>query len=432
MHPRQKFDSAQIGRVPFTASRYRVVPRADILQGLAVCWSYEAQTEGQEFALAKAEEALAELHALGLPFAPEGGGPLRYDPCEVMNTLKVAGDVGLSATWDRCVANGRRMIRELGGVSRSDTPRHFRVTLRRDFNARELHPGRAARLRLPGPLLAATQKSRVTVRALDGLKARIGEGAPGRLEVVVPPDRLSADLLAIEASIDLDAAPEGGSEDRRDARPLSDEERRLYTAGREGLIVVSPKIRAYAKERVGKARADHEILERLWTGVRELEFGHIQYDALDPVDPLAHALSTRWVNCHLGAALLSGLCRASGIPARVVGGFCLYAIGPYYHYWTEVYLERRGWIPVDLAGLPLARRPEDPSWLDVFFGRLDQRLKIECFPRVFTGHVGVRMPPEWYMVTKRRGNALQRCYHRVHDGGFLYGDTVSVELVARP
>ncbi|MEZ6197455.1 MAG: transglutaminase-like domain-containing protein [Planctomycetota bacterium] len=44
--------------------------------------------------------------------------------------------------------------------------------------------------------------------------------------------------------------------------------------------------------------------------------------------------------------LFVALCRARGIPARFVEGFCDDAVGPQ-HYWVEVLLPRRGWRIVD-------------------------------------------------------------------------------------
>lgn len=59
-------------------------------------------------------------------------------------------------------------------------------------------------------------------------------------------------------------------------------------------------------------------------------------------------------NCTDFHALLIGLCRASGIPARFVIGFPIPegskegSIGGY-HCWAEFYLEGKGWIPVDAS-----------------------------------------------------------------------------------
>jgi transglutaminase-like putative cysteine protease len=56
--------------------------------------------------------------------------------------------------------------------------------------------------------------------------------------------------------------------------------------------------------------------------------------------------------CGSQSLLLAALCRAAGIPARVVWG-CLYT--PEYggsfghHGWSEVYMGEAGWIPIDVT-----------------------------------------------------------------------------------
>lgn len=67
-----------------------------------------------------------------------------------------------------------------------------------------------------------------------------------------------------------------------------------------------------------------------------------------------HACDLKRGNCTDFHALLIGLCRASGIPARFIIGFPLPEekkegnIGGY-HCWAEFYIEGKGWIPVDAS-----------------------------------------------------------------------------------
>lgn len=67
-----------------------------------------------------------------------------------------------------------------------------------------------------------------------------------------------------------------------------------------------------------------------------------------------HACDLKRGNCTDFHALLIGLCRASGIPARFIIGFPIpegNKEGPIggYHCWAEFYLEGKGWIPVDAS-----------------------------------------------------------------------------------
>lgn len=57
-------------------------------------------------------------------------------------------------------------------------------------------------------------------------------------------------------------------------------------------------------------------------------------------------------SCGAQSMLMAALCRASGIPARVVWG-CVYTTeygGSFGHHgWNEVYAGKAGWIPVDVT-----------------------------------------------------------------------------------
>jgi len=67
-----------------------------------------------------------------------------------------------------------------------------------------------------------------------------------------------------------------------------------------------------------------------------------------------HACDLKRGNCTDFHAMLIGLCRASGIPARFIIGFPIPegakegSIGGY-HCWAEFYLQGKGWIPVDAS-----------------------------------------------------------------------------------
>jgi hypothetical protein len=414
-----------------TLRRYRVVPRRDILEMLVLsCWLHDAR-QGQTHAMQRrAELALEELVRFSLPVARgASAAEERYDPVEVMNLLKVAGEAGACSAWEDHLATARRLVCDFGArAAEAPPPRDFALTLQREFPGSAARRGAPLRLRVPAPLACATQTATTAVRVLGARDFDLDESIPGRVAVVVhaPP---ADGPITIEARIHVAAAAVRhalASPPARVAR-LSDEERRLYTAPKERIIVVSPRVRAQAAAIVDGAHTDLEILQRLWHFLRDFEIGHLRYDALDPVDPLGGLLATRWIDCYSGAALLTALCRAQNLPARVVGGYCLYPAGPYYHYWCEVHLEAHGWIPIDFMGPALARKGGDAEWRDLFFGRLDYRLKTECLPRSFTGHIGVPIPPAWYVVSAIHGRGAERRYYDVDTQALLYRDIITVD-----
>jgi transglutaminase-like putative cysteine protease len=75
-------------------------------------------------------------------------------------------------------------------------------------------------------------------------------------------------------------------------------------------------------------------------------------------------------NCTDFHALLIGLCRASGIPARFIIGFPIPegkqegSVGGY-HCWAEFYLEGKGWIPVDAS-----EASKNKAKKEYYFGKL--------------------------------------------------------------
>lgn len=85
---------------------------------------------------------------------------------------------------------------------------------------------------------------------------------------------------------------------------------------------------------------------------------------------IIYACDSKRGNCTDFHALLIGLCRASGIPARFVIGFPLPegkregSIGGY-HCWAEFYIAGKGWIPVDAS-----EASKNKSRKDYYFGNL--------------------------------------------------------------
>jgi transglutaminase-like putative cysteine protease len=77
-------------------------------------------------------------------------------------------------------------------------------------------------------------------------------------------------------------------------------------------------------------------------------------------------------NCTDFHALIIGLCRAVGIPARFAIGFSVPNDKPEgqiagYHCWAEAYIKGKGWIPMDAS-----EASKNPEQKDYFFGAHDE------------------------------------------------------------
>jgi hypothetical protein len=228
--------------------------------------------------------------------------------------------------------------------------------------------------------------------------------------------------MALGARLSFAARPQAPCPGQGDGGP----DQALYLRRREGLIVVSDRISALARSLAGAGASSLEAVRAFWDYINsELICGVLRYDQVDAVAPCDWVLDSGWFDCHLGSALFAALCRAHGIPARVVGGYVLYRPAPGNHYWAEAWIENQGWTPFDFLGWDLSRGGRDREWRDVFFGRIDCRMTTERLPREFTGAVGVPIPEAWGLLQVAMAGGLEISFLDIN-GTPVYADTVRV------
>ena len=116
-----------------------------------------------------------------------------------------------------------------------------------------------------------------------------------------------------------------------------------------------------------------------WRRARQLYDGLLRrlvYDGRRAADPLA-ALAAGSGDAYDFAILYAALLRAAAVPARPVAGYLVQSPERLHaHHWTEFYLHRFGWVPVDPAlgsgvGLLPIAPGVDPA--ENYFGNLDNR-----------------------------------------------------------
>jgi Transglutaminase-like superfamily len=412
--------------------RYRTVAEARIIELLLyIGWPFEIRGVNAAAAMREAAETLDRWVEMGLPFETTPGGERRFDPAEVQNFFRWAAFHRGDPFWrERFVAAGRRSVREFHPVGASPgpppptalAPQRFSVTLRREFNLQGRRPGDRVRLRLPLPLEDDALRDLTIVRLppLDD-EADVSI-APGRLDVriPVPPDRTAS--LGIRATF---AAYPTIPNQRTATLPPTEIE--LYTRPSEGIVQVSPRIRALANELAGASREPWAAVRAFWDFMLDrLTIGVTHYDELDPSHPTDLALETGWSDCHLGSALLVALCRARGVPARIINGYLLYPAIPVSHYWTEVWIDDRGWVPFDAMSLELSAKGRDAPWRDYFAGCLDYRMKTQCLPRLFNATPTVRFPPAWHILMRALGDGGEIGVYANGSGALVYRDQISV------
>jgi hypothetical protein len=283
------------------------------------------------------------------------------------------------------VSNRRVCVERLAAAGPNLTV-HFQRTFALDAVA----PGTRLRLRLPLPL---------------------AETATPAIRVV--PDPTPPDVLVqinqgrLEARFVHDGRPEvtfgatlhlGATETTASAEPSSPPDP-MYLAPREGLIVVTDRIRRLAHELAPAGTPPLAAMRAFWDYLfAHHTCGTIHYDQVDPAAPGDWMLDSGWFDCQLASSLLVALCRARGIPARLNAGNFLYPSTPANHFWLEIWLEDGGWTPFDTFSWDLAGGGRDPAWRDRFFARLEPRLTTERLPRECVGPIGIPLPRQWLMM----------------------------------
>jgi hypothetical protein len=414
---------------PKANEHYRSVPESTIVQILLLAgWAVEVDAGQRHWAEGESYDALETWIAKGLGYRLAPDGQRMFDPAEVVNFLKWAGLTGRDNFWlHHYVKTGRALVNEfrreqVSGDCRTDyQPTRFRMTLRRTFNLRDSHQGVKLRLRAPLPLVGNYLCNR-TIKPLPvtDCDAVISIQAE-RMEVRFPPAGNRTATIGADAS--FVATPSTGGY----VHPsLSSSE--LYLRKVEGFIRVTPRVEALAASLSGECRSDRETVAAFWAYmIDELICGIIRYGEVAAPRAVDWVLDQGWYDCQLGSALLVSLCRARGIPARVVGGHLLYRLAPTNHYWAEVWIDGTGWCPFDLLCWDLSEGGLDPAWRNIFAGQVDYRAVTQCFPLAFIGPMSVQFPSSWHMVQAIAGNCVEVAFLDANDGSLIYRDHIAVE-----
>lgn len=407
-----------------TAPRYRTVREARIIDFLI---SPYAIAEGRRPAdEAAARTVLQRCMSLGLPFRTEHGGERLFDPVEVVNGIKQLHFSRGEPIWmERSVGMLRRLMAEAVPGTEPEAPPDlsrlgaelYRVTIRRCYGPTDHGRGAKLRLRLPLPL--------------EGLKnVHVLPLAGHDIEYRILRGRIEAQLTAFQAGeIEIGAMMEFNADPTALSRepPPDEAARRLWTRTREGLIHVDSNIRELALQITKGHEEPWQMMQGLWDYLFDgFRLGFIHYDHLNPEDPLGETLRTKRFDCLTGSALLVSLCRALGLPARLVSGYTLNPVLPTAHHWCEAWLPGSGWAAFDLYAFDLAGGDRNSPWRQHFFGRLDHRLVSERLPLEFCGTGNVRLPAAWQLVGCRRDDGAENSYETLDTGDLVYRETVDV------
>lgn len=385
---------------------YRTVPQSRLIDTLLL--EGYAHTSDITAAHNEIHQALERWSADGVGFRLNEQGERLFDPVEVVSHLKNAGLQGRDDMWEtRFVPTLQRFVSDLKIADDA------RLTYSRTFTTGHILAGQSLRLRMPLPLSGRYGRLEIkTDLPPEVISHRINDG---RLEARIITSGSAEIRLGVE--IDLEHLPENTPA----AAPPTD----IYLRPKEGLIVITPLIEALA-QRLAGTRPMEESLRAFWNYLMDdYVFNPLHYDQISPEAPLEWVMDAGCYDCQLASAFFVALCRARGLPARLVGGHFLYRRSPTNHYWAEVWLEDRGWTPFDFLSWDLSRGGRDMQWRDHFHGQVDARLITECLPQFFVGALGVPVPLVWHILRTAEGGGAEVELIGV-DGLSVYRDQIAV------
>jgi hypothetical protein len=404
-----------------------VVGAEEIIEQLMIqCWLFQARSGARSWARQQAELTLERLLTKGLPYE-NGSHGLRLDPYAAANMIKTrAGELN-DESWAAWQETSHR-----NAVSLSPEPYLYELSMRREWHSYVRTPGRSVVLRIPLPSRQA-QRGPAVVEIVEppGCEVEIRE-TPGRLEVRLDPAQLEGPVVA-----DVCVKFVGGdtSDPLITAAPLGGQttaDEQVWLRDREGLIVVNQKVRDLAATLANGCSDAREYLHAVWRWLMsELSFGDWHRSDLEEGDPLGWLLKTRRADCFLGSSMLVALCRARGIPARLVTGFLLHPanIGP--HSWSEARLAPGLWVPFDFGSWCYsAGNPNDSQWGSFYRGRVDARFLAETAPREFTGWGSAPPPERWYRLESLDGQRIVHTLHSLPDNRLFRRDILNLNIHA--
>lgn len=416
-------------------ARYRVVDEARIVEMLVLIgWAIDVRLGRREQARRDAAATLERWIRSGLAHGRSPSGERLFDPAEVSNFFRRSPDPFYA---ERFVAQGRALALAFHpGAAPPDAPpspdtlppERFSVTHSREFAVPRAAPGARVLLRLPLPIEdGALRDLRFELLAPPDADAEIAV-APGRLDVRIAAPAAPTTTLGVRTSFVSDPAHRSAAPD-----PLSDADRELYTRPAEGVVRTTPRIRALAGEIAGRERDPFAVVCRFVDYLTDrMTCGVVHYDELDPSAPTDWALDTGWFDCQLGSALVVAMCRARGIPARLVAGNLIMPATASGHFWLEAWLEGRGWLPFDTNVGDLSRRGHDPAWRGYFAGKLDYRMKTQVLPRTFNLSPSVRFPAVWHTIARIDGDGAASATWDSATGALVYRDRIVVQRGDEP
>lgn len=151
---------------------------------------------------------------------------------------------------------------------------------------------------------------------------------------------------------------------------------KAYLSADEGIPSLSPKVIELKDSITGKTKNNYEKAKLIYNYMIK-NFTITNTTDSNPNSSPEDLISTGTGDAYSFATIFTALCRSAGIPAVPV---CGVLIDTQYttknHWWTELYFEKYGWFPVDIAlgaGLDYSPFTEITDKKDYYFGNIDNQ-----------------------------------------------------------
>lgn len=357
--------------------------------------------------------------ATGMPYTADENGHIKVDPVEVMNWMIQQGLNGADTFWrDRYVSSEQQLYVQIRGMSNGSIPkpiqcpsRRFRIRIERHYNV-EKPAGVRMRLRLPVPFNGVGQT--VHELLMDQEPPWQSELAPGRVEWGVPLGWHGMARLGLQATVEC-------WPDASLSATLTEDERVRLTRMDEGFIENLPDIVNLSRQLQADNRDPLSFAQSAykWT-LRNLRFGSVDYGLLPERGALQEILRQGRADCQLWSAIFCAVCRASGVPARVISGYQLHKERPFHHYWAQAWIDGAGWRNWDSATWRLSAAGEFPEWEELFDGHMEPRLVLQVLPQTFFGTGSIRFPAHWHMLYRPAEHGIATSYVDSQTGQLIF------------
>jgi len=143
-----------------------------------------------------------------------------------------------------------------------------------------------------------------------------------------------------------------------------------YTNDKKPHIVFSKKIKKLSTQIIGNEQDNYQKAKKIFTWISQ----NIPWAAAREYSTIKnipeYVLENQHGDCGQVTLLFITLCRLNGIPARWLSGFMLHPNYENLHDWAEIFIDGKGWLPVDVSfGLQNWAETDDLKYF--YFGKMD-------------------------------------------------------------